>query len=58
MKDLLLPWEQPDKGYGFCPNCGTPLDNWGASSRGDGSIYDEIGCDTCQEVIRTEPDRF
>lgn len=24
--------------------------NWGAASRGDGDIYDEIGCDRCAEV--------
>lgn len=36
---------------GTCPNCGSPLMNWGAASHGDGDIFDEIGCDVCEEVI-------
>lgn len=43
-----------DYGYGYCPDCGYPLHNWGAASGGDGDIYDEIGCDFCQEVKREE----
>lgn len=38
--------------YGYCPDyCGSPLCNWGAMSHGDGDIYDEIGCDLCEEVV-------
>lgn len=43
-----------DRGQGFCPKCDYPLTNWGAASDGDGDIYDEIGCDRCEEVIRKE----
>ena len=28
-----------------CPDCSEPLFNWGACSRGDGDIYDELGCE-------------
>lgn len=45
---------QADRGHGFCPKCDYPLTNWGAASDGDGDIYDEIGCDRCEEVIRKE----
>lgn len=33
-----------DNGYGFCPMCGSALVNFGAASRGDGDIFDEIRC--------------
>jgi hypothetical protein len=46
--------EYKDRGYGFCPKCQYPLTNWGAGSDGDGDIYDEIGCDRCEETIRKE----
>lgn len=45
----LIEWE--DSPYGYCPDCGHPLSNWGAASHGDGDIFDEIGCDECEEVI-------
>lgn len=45
---------QADRGHGFCPKCEYPLTSWGAASDGDGDIYDEIGCDRCEEVIRKE----
>lgn len=43
--------ELRDRGEGYCPHCGYPLSIWGAASRGDGYIYNEIGCDRCEEVI-------
>jgi len=43
-----------DRGHGFCPKCDYPLTSWGAASDGDGDIYDEIGCDRCEEVVRKE----
>lgn len=43
--------ELKDMGYGFCPKCDYPLTNWGAASKGDGDIYDEIGCDRCEEIV-------
>lgn len=46
--------EEKDRGHGFCPKCDYPLTNWGAASDGDGDIYDEIGCDRCEEVVRKE----
>lgn len=48
---LLENWDESGNGYGLCPDCGQPLFNWGAASRGDGDIFDEIGCDLCEEVI-------
>lgn len=48
------PDETTDRGHGLCPKCDYPLTNWGAASDGDGDIYDEIGCDRCEEVIRKE----
>jgi hypothetical protein len=39
-----------DAPYGYCPDCGAPLQNWGAHSDGDGDIYDAIGCPECEEV--------
>jgi hypothetical protein len=44
--------DRDDALYGNCPTCGYPLSNWGAASDGDGDLYDEIGCDACQEVVR------
>lgn len=44
--------EVDDAPYGYCPMCGTPLENWGAASHGDGDIFDEWGCPMCEEVIR------
>ncbi len=32
---------------GRCPDCETPLGNWGAESDGDGGIYDVLGCGEC-----------
>lgn len=44
-------WSQYDAGsLGLCPDCGTPLENWGAASDGNGDIYDEIGCPLCEDV--------
>jgi len=40
----------PESRYGLCPDCGAPLENWGAASDGDGDIYDEIGCSQCEEI--------
>jgi hypothetical protein len=57
-KDHFENYEEPegeenqDKGYGFCSDCGTPLENWGAASHGDGDIFDEIGCPQCEETKR------
>jgi hypothetical protein len=44
--------EHRDQGYGFCSDCRTPLENWGAASHGDGDIFDEIGCPQCEETKR------
>jgi hypothetical protein len=38
--------------WGDCPDCGTPLQNWGAASDNTGAIFDEIGCPLCEEVRR------
>lgn len=48
---LLENYDESGNGYGLCPSCGTPLENWGAASQGDGDIFDEIGCPLCEEVI-------
>ena len=37
--------------YRCCPVCNEPLSNWGATSSGNGDIYDEIGCDMCGEIV-------
>jgi hypothetical protein len=42
--------EHRDQGYGFCPDCGTPLESWGAASHEDGDIFDDIGCPVCGET--------
>lgn len=50
-EEEFLPEKTEDEGYGFCPKCGFALSNLGAASHGDGDIFDEIGCDFCQETI-------
>lgn len=40
---------EEDTGWGQCPECNSFLENNGAESDGDGSIFDALYCPLCQE---------
>ena len=45
------PYSLDESFYGYCSDCGSGLENWGAHSDGDGDRYDIIGCPNCQDEV-------